>query len=215
MPDNAPPGRRERRRVAALGHAARAAARPFMTHGDEATTMEQIAAAADLAKGTLYHHASSKEAVLANWMHRTPAEDAPRLRASLERPRSFEGKLRRLFAESARWMQAHRAWLLSYFRHRCLHIGSGVGAARAHVPRDPAAVFTWLIAQAPHDGTPRTGPAAEHLAALRHQLHFVAPMRWLTVPGRTLGDAFGAAIGLFLHGAGAPAPAAPRNRRPA
>lgn len=213
MPDNAPPGRRERRRVATLDHVARTAARLFKTHGYEATTMEQIAAAADLAKGTLYNHFPTKEAVLAHWMHQTLAEDAPRLRASLDRPGTFEDKLRRLFAESARWMQAHRAWLLPYFRHRFLHIESEVGAA--HAPRDLAAVFTWLIAQAQRDGTLRTGLAAEHLAALLHQLYFAALMRWLMTPGRALGDEFGAAIDLFLHGAGATAPAGPRNRRSA
>lgn len=211
MPDTAPPGRRERRRASTLDQIARTAAALFDAQGFEATTMEQIAAAADVAKGTLYNHFPAKEAVLAHWMHQTLADDAPRLRAALDRPGSFEDKLTRLFGESAQWMQAHREWLLPYFRHRFLHIDSEVGAARAHPPRDLAAVFAWLIAQAQHDGALRTDLAAEHLAALLHQLYFAALMRWLTLPGRTLSDEFAAAIDLFLGGARAPA--APRGRR--
>ena len=215
MPDHAPPGRRERRRAGTLDHVARVAADLFEARGYDATTMEQIAAAADVAKGTLYNHFPTKEAVLAHWMHLTLADDAPRLRASLDRPGSFEDKLTRLFAESAQWMQAHRAWLLPYFRHRFLHIDSEVGAARSQRPRDLAAVLAWLIAQAQRDGTLHTGLTAEHLAALLHQLYFAALMRWLTVPGRALSDEFAAAVELFMRGAAAPVPAAPRTRRPA
>jgi len=173
--------------------------------------MEQIADAADVAKGALYNHFATKEAVLAHWMHLTLADDAPRLRASLDEPGTFEDKLTRLFAESAQWMQAHRAWLQPYFRHRFLHIDSEVGAARPQAPRDLAAVFAWLIAQAQRDGTLRTDLAAEHLAALLHQLYFAALMRWLTVPGRALGDEFATAIDLFLGGARTRA--TPRSRR--
>jgi len=229
MPDTAPSGRRERRRAGTLDHVARTAAGLFEAQGYDATTMEQIAAAADIAKGTLYNHFPTKEAVLAHWMHQTLAEDAPRLRAALELPGSFEEKLTRLFAESAQWMQAHRPWLLPYFRHRFLHIDSEVGAARAQPPRDLAAVFAWLIALAQQGGTLRADLDAEHLAALLHQLYFAALMRWLTQPGRVLGEEFAAAIDLFLRGAstsiapggadapiapgGTVAPGAPRGRR--
>ena len=48
----------------------------------------------------------------------------------------------------------------------------------------------------------RSDLAADHLAALLHHLYFGALMRWLTVAGRDLSDEFGAAIDLFLRGAG-------------
>ncbi len=44
-------------------------------HGYESVTMEQIAAAADVARGTLYNHFPFKEAVLAYWIHGQLAKD--------------------------------------------------------------------------------------------------------------------------------------------
>ncbi|MCC7038672.1 MAG: TetR/AcrR family transcriptional regulator [Burkholderiales bacterium] len=203
LPDPAAPGRRERRRAATLDHVARTGTRLFEAQGFEATTMEQIAAAADVAKGTLYNHFPTKEAVLAHGMHLTLADDAAQLRALLERPGSFEEKLTRLFAASAQWAEAYRAWLPPYFRHRFLHIDSEVGAVRGQVPRDLVAVYAGLIGDAQEGGTLRTDLDAEHLATLLHQLYFGALMRWLTVPGRALGDEFAAAIELFVRGAAA------------
>lgn len=43
----------------------------FMKQGVDATTMEQIAAEADVAKGTLYNHFPAKEAIISAYMQRS------------------------------------------------------------------------------------------------------------------------------------------------
>ena len=79
MPVPEIPGRRERRRVQTLDHVATTAMQLFEAQGYDATTMEQIALRADVAKGTLYNHFATKEAVLAHWIHLELAADTARL----------------------------------------------------------------------------------------------------------------------------------------
>ncbi|MFS2050031.1 helix-turn-helix domain-containing protein, partial [Variovorax sp. CT11-76] len=78
MPVPEIPGRRERRRVQTLDHVATTAMQLFEAQGYDATTMEQIALRADVAKGTLYNHFATKEAVLAHWIHLELAADTAR-----------------------------------------------------------------------------------------------------------------------------------------
>src|SRR5579885_2941054 len=102
-----PPGRRDRKRLRTLEHIARTAAALFETHGYEAVTMEQIAVAADVAKGTLYNHFPVKEAVLAHWLHLELATALAALHAHLQaRPGFAEGALYVLH-HSAKWCEAH------------------------------------------------------------------------------------------------------------
>ena len=212
MPLLPSPGRRERRRTQTLDLVATTAMQLFESQGYEATTMEQIAVAADVAKGTLYNHFPTKEAVLAHWMHLTLAADAPRLRETLDAPGTFAEKLARLLDASAQWMSAHRPYLLPYFRHRFLHIDSEAASNPGEAPRDLAGVFAWLISQAQQAGVLRTDLPAEHFASLLHHLYFGALMRWLTAPDRHLATEFSAAADLFLRGA--LAPALTRSKRP-
>jgi TetR/AcrR family transcriptional regulator, regulator of autoinduction and epiphytic fitness len=214
MPLHPMPGRRERRRTQTLDLVASTAMQLFEAHGYEATTMEQIALAADVAKGTLYNHFPTKESVLAHWMHLTLAEDAPRLREALDTPGTFEEKLARLLEASADWMSKHRAYLLPYFRHRFLHIDGEHSPNAGEPPRDLAGVFAWLISQAQHEGVLRGDLPAEHFASLLHHLYFGALMRWLTAPDRDLAAEFSAAAGLFLRGALAPVLVPNRSKRP-
>jgi AcrR family transcriptional regulator len=212
------PGRRERRRAQTLDHVAATAMRLFEAGGYDATTMEQIALAADVAKGTLYNHFATKEAILAHWVHMQLAADTERLAEVVARPGSFAPRLRELLGASARWSERHRSYLLDYFRFRFLNIedelGGGSGDADGR-PRDLAGLFAQLIAQAQRDGTLRDDLAAEHLASLLHHLYFGALMRWLTLPGLVLADEFEAVVTLFVDGARAPASKASPRRRTA
>ncbi len=218
MPAPELPGRRERRRAQTLDHVAATAMRLFEAGGYDATTMEQIALAADVAKGTLYNHFATKEAILAHWVHMQLAADTERLAEVVARPGSFASRLRELLGASARWSERHRSYLLDYFRFRFLNIedelGGGSGDADGR-PRDLAGLFAQLIAQAQRDGALRDDLAAEHLASLLHHLYFGALMRWLTLPGLVLADEFEAVVTLFVDGARAPASKAPTRRRTA
>ncbi|WP_260590727.1 TetR/AcrR family transcriptional regulator [Variovorax sp. DXTD-1] len=202
MADAEPTGRRERRRAQTLDSVATIAMRLFEANGYNATTMEQIALQADVAKGTLYNHFPTKEAILAHWVHKELAEDTQRLSRLAEKPGSFESRLMQLLDASAEWSERYRAYLLDYFRFRFLNIEDELDAGDAQGrPRDLAGLFALLIAQAQQDGTLRADLPAEHLASLLHHLYFGALMRWLTQPGLVLGDEFAVIVEIFVSGA--------------
>jgi len=80
-----PSGRLDRRKQKTRHDVIAAAMRLFRRHGFDAVTMEQIAKAADIAKGTLYNHFPVKEAIVAAFLEQESlarnAERVVRMRA--------------------------------------------------------------------------------------------------------------------------------------
>lgn len=215
MPAPELPGRRERRRVQTLDLVASTAMRLFDAQGYGATTMEQIAQESDLAKGTLYNHFPTKEAILAHWVHMELAADTQRLHATIDRNADFGAQLTSLLDASAEWTERHRDYLLDYFRFRFLNIESEIGGRdETAAPRDLAGLFETLIAAAQQNGALRTDVSSGHFASLLHHLYFGALMRWLTLPGLVLRDEFAVIAELFIVGAGS-GTKPPRKRKPA
>lgn len=207
MPDIATDAsRRTRKRVQTRDHIAATAFALFDAHGYEAVTMEQIAAGADVARGTLYNHFPVKEAVLAHGLHAQLARDlAPLMRTVLAHD-SLAGRLAVLLAASAGWWEAHRHYAMPYIRYRFQQ-------ARAGHPEDAASdmvsVYAGLIAQAQEQGEldPRQAPA--RLAHYLHYLYLGALMAWLADADVSLGDELARVIDFFMRGAAAaPAPRA-------
>jgi len=73
-------GRRARKRDRTRAEIFQAAMGLFAARGFAASTVEQICAAADVAKGTFFLHFSSKAALLAEWNRELAAQLADRLR---------------------------------------------------------------------------------------------------------------------------------------
>lgn len=203
-----------------LEHIARAAASLFEVHGYDSVTMEQIAAAADVAKGTLYNHFPVKEAVLAYWLHLEMARNLAELHAGLQSRQGFAKGALYVLEHSAAWCEAHPHYLAPYLRFRFLGIGVSPSPARdSERLSDVADTFLWLITRAQESGEIRRDLDASRLALSFHHLYLSAMLRWLATPKLSLRKEFAAAVDLFLHGAssaGVPPPAkAPRSpRRP-
>ena len=196
-------GRRERKRLQTLDHLAATAFALFEQHGYDAVTMEQIAAQADVAKGTLYNHFPVKEALLAHRFHAELAEGGAQLRPLIEAQANFASRLSVLLSASADWCNARRPYLAAYFRYR---FASADLANRSHDAEKRSgldAVFTALIDAAQRSGELDTRLSAEHLAGLFEYLYLGALMRWLAradMGPRDLHAGFAAVIDLFLHG---------------
>lgn len=203
MPDLATDAsRRTRKRLQTRDHIAAAAFALFDAHGYDAVTMEQIAAAADVARGTLYNHFPVKEAVLAHGLHAQLARDLePLMRTVLARD-SVAERLATLLTASAGWWEAHRHYAMPYIRYRFQQ-------ARDGHPQDGASdmvpVYAGLIAQAQERGEldPRQAPA--RLAHYLHYLYLGALMAWLGDADLPLGDELARVVEFFMRGA-APAP---------
>ena len=223
-PTSAPPGRRDRKRVQTLEHLARTAAALFEAHGYEPVTMEQIAAAADVAKGTLYNHFPVKEAVLAHWLHLELATNLAALHARLESTAGFAAGARLVLDHSASWCEAHPDYLAPYLRFRFLGIGTEPSPSRdSEQLSDIADTFAWLVRRAQAQGELRDDLDAARLALSFHHLYLGAMLRWIAEPRLKLRKEFAAAVDLFLHGAAlpaqaprkAPAKVAPKSRKKA
>ena len=211
-----PAGRRQRKRSQTLDHLAATAFDLFETHGYDAVTMEQIAAQADVAKGTLYNHFPVKEALLAHQFHGELAAGLQQLRAALDGLGSFQARLCYLLSASADWCEARRGYLPHYLRFRFLDLGpgrfgkggggNGKGNDEGNGQATPGRsgmdlAFDALMAAAQHSGELRRDLPSRQLATLFHHLYLGALMRWLAAPAADLRAEFAAIVDLFFHGA--------------
>ena len=212
-PDNA--GRRERKRSRTLDHLAATAFALFEAQGYDAVTMEQVAAEADVAKGTLYNHFPVKEALLAHWIHAELAAHLDLLAADVARQTSFAPRIWAVLNSAVVWCEGHRAYLPHYLRFRFLDINAAALGEAGAMSNGVDRLFEAAIEASQRAGELREDLSAAHLAALFNHLYLGALMRWLTVPGLKLEAEFAAIVTLFVMGAEAPpkqrGPVPPRN----
>ncbi|MGO1001601.1 TetR/AcrR family transcriptional regulator [Lysobacter sp. CA196] len=209
QPEPAPEaGRRERKRNQTLDHLAATAFGLFEARGFEAVTMEQIAEAADVAKGTLYNHFPVKEALLAHQFHGELASAMGVMEGlsdgSDERV-GFVSHLSSWLEASAQWYEGRRAYLPHYLRFRFRQVDA---AARA---RDDVGersgmerLFEAWIEAGQGRGELRDDLSPAHLASLLQHLHLAALMRWLASADGDLENEFAAIVAIFVHGASRP-----------
>jgi AcrR family transcriptional regulator len=192
-------GRRERKRQEKLDHIAQTAHGLFEAHGYDAVTMEQLAGAADVAKGTLYSHFPVKEAVLAHWLHMQLEQDLDRLLPLCLAESNFKRGMRKLLDASASGLERHREYMLPYLRYRFTNVGdpqANANDARSDLVR----AYHALITAAQKSGELRPAQPAERLALFFHFLYLAALMRWLAAPKSDLREELAAALDLFLKG---------------
>lgn len=188
------PGKRER----TAEHIVQTAYGLFERHGYDAVTMEQIALAAGVAKGTLYNHFPVKEALIRHRMHADLARALPGLLASFPPGADCAGKLRLFLRESARYTVAARDYVPHYLRYRVAQGPLARDEGRSGLNR----VYTHLLAEGQARGEIAAEPPAEVLADMLGHLHLSALTRWLATPGLELEAAFDQMLGLFLKGCG-------------
>lgn len=192
--------RNTRKRQRTRDHLAQAAAALFEKHGYEAITMEQIAAAADVARGTLYNHFPVKEAVLAHWLHTQLAEALGLLvRDALARP-SFVAQVATLLEASAAWWEEHRSFAAPYIRYRFQEVREEQGDQPTS---DMIPVYAQLIGAAQESGEVSKSAPSERLALYLHYLYLCALMNWLADSEKSLPQEFTHALDFFMQGAAA------------
>lgn len=190
-------GRRERKRLQQLDHLADTAWTLFEAEGYQAVTMERIAAAADVAKATLYKHFPVKEALLRHRFHRELRDSVSQQGALMAAEPVGAARLAKFFALSAAWSEAHRAYLLPYVQYRL---------AERRCPDDEAQrsglerIFTALIAEGQAAGLFRQDMRAAALAVYLEFLYLAALLRWLTDAASDLPQEFTQMLSLFLGG---------------
>lgn len=112
------PSRRERKQQESADHISRTAMALFAERGYANTTMEEIARAADVAKGTLYSRFPVKEAILSHFILAEMRTAAPALMAELQSLDSYRARLQAYFRQSAHFAERYREYLRPYLQYR-------------------------------------------------------------------------------------------------
>lgn len=199
MPPCPPADRRSRRRERTAEDILAAAVALFAEQGWSATTMEQIAARADVAKATLYSHFPVKEAILVAQMQQELRMHWPAFELRLREAADTRARLLALFEMAVPWLAAHRDVMAPYVAYR-LSRPRGDDSRRSGLEK----LFTAIVERGCADGEIRRDlPVA--VLVLHLQFAYLAEiLRWLEAPdgGHDLGAALAALVGLFLDGAG-------------
>lgn len=100
--------RRERKKERTRQTIVDAALALFQKQGFETTTMEQIAEEADIAKGTLYNHFPSKEAIIGEYMHYVIRDNKNLLQQIINECADTKSRLLTLMKMMSKWNEQNR-----------------------------------------------------------------------------------------------------------
>lgn len=193
--------RLDRRKQKTRNDVITAAMRLFRRHGFDAVTMEQIAEAADIAKGTLYNHFPVKEAIVAAYLDR---ESLARNAERVVRMRALPGTRARLTASLTELIEAVRAQPAIFERYFTYRTQQMVSLRRdANQVSGLRMLEGEIIRLGQERGELRRDLPVEFLEALYEFSFIVVAQRYYHAPG-----AFDAArtirqcVELFMNGAG-------------
>jgi TetR/AcrR family transcriptional regulator, cholesterol catabolism regulator len=178
---NETPGRRERKKRARRERIYEAARQLFLEQGYAATTVEQIAEAADVAQTTFFNHFQSKDAVLREMTGEISAHLEAMLQQELATSDTAERRIRRFATQALRALGATEG-LAREVLLELLRKSSGPGTALPYLAsvREP---FTTIVREGQSAGDVRRDLEPTLLAELVIGLLNTALLGWLNDPG--------------------------------
>lgn len=178
---NETPGRRERKKRARRERIYEAARQLFLEQGYAATTVEQIAEAADVAQTTFFNHFQSKDAVLREMTGEISAHLEAMLQQELAAADTAERRIRRFATNALRALGATEG-LAREVLLELLRKASGPGTALPYLAsvREP---FTTIVREGQSAGDVRRDLEPSLLAELVIGLLNTALLGWLNDPG--------------------------------
>ncbi|RFP17513.1 TetR/AcrR family transcriptional regulator [Duganella sp. BJB488] len=170
----------------------------FEDQGYEAVTMESIAQAADVARGTLYKHFSSKEAFIQHRFHHDLMVRRADMRAVMAAMPTVAERFLYMFQNEAAYAESMRPYAAPYLYHRL----RGQKIQQHPIERDSfEGLIADLIRQGQQDGEIVTDTSAEQMAEYVVFLRLATLMRWIAMPDVPLAPLFAEMVQLFLNGA--------------
>jgi AcrR family transcriptional regulator len=192
-------GRRERKKDETKRKIIDVALELFHRQGFAATTMEQIADTADVAKGTLYNHFSTKEAIVGEYMRRTVRENEPDAVKFFKELPDTRSRLYVFMEKIAEWTELNKEIVGIYVSYRMQNLfrpqdereGSGFESLLAKI-----------IGHGQASGELRKNISQEKLVKYFEVLHAMTLRNWLVEPEEfPLQQNLIEAVDLFLTGA--------------
>lgn len=112
------PGRRERKKEMVRERILEAAMDLIAKNGFDSVTMEAIAEAGDVAKGTLYNYFPAKEAILGAYVQKSAAELAPVVDRIVAATTDTRSRLVAVLREHVRWIEGRQELIEKYISWR-------------------------------------------------------------------------------------------------
>jgi len=170
----------------------------FQAQGFDATTMEQVAAAADVVRGTLYNHFPVKEAIVVYWLHAQLAEALGPLMTEAMARSSFLARVATLLDASAQWWSQYRGFAAPYVRHRFQEVREDQGDEPTS---DIIPAYALLVREGQASGELSPAIDADRLASYLHFLTLCALLDWVADPKTGLAQRYADALEFFMEGA--------------
>ncbi|WP_374354981.1 TetR/AcrR family transcriptional regulator [Chitinimonas sp.] len=189
-------GRRERKRQLTAELLANTAFALFEAHGFDNVSMEQIAEAADVAKGTLYKHFPVKEALLTHYLHAMVQTQLPVLQQAMASETDSLQRITRYFRAASVWAQRHQRYMPYYLEHRL----SQPIRAQDRQRSGTESILIGLISDAQAQGRLRADHDASLLTSYLQTQYLTALLRWVMQADADLDRELDAMLDLFLHG---------------
>ena len=187
-------GRRERKLQDTKSHIGDVAWGLFDAHGYENVTMETIAEAADVAKGTLYKHYQAKESLIQHRIDQICLERQESITAAVIAMPTSVKRFEYLFREIEPYLESMRSYVFPYLLFMC----SPNNGSRAPTIFDTSLVELLRLGQVTGDIV--TEMPAERMAEYLTFLRLVSLMRWVKDPESNLREVTNEMLNLFLNG---------------
>lgn len=173
----------------------------FNRQGFDQTTVEQIAEAADVAKGTIFNHFPVKEAIVLAHVQRKLKEIRPDIAEKVESMPDARSRLAALFTLTNEWFQNS---LKEDVRRRYMKymIQTLLDTARNQEARSGYGdILQSIISMGQEKGEIRRDIPADTLAIYLDWQNALVMTAWLSFPEKSLIDMINRMTDLFLNGA--------------
>ncbi len=191
-------GLRARKSHATLSHIGATAWAMFEAYGFDAVSMESIALAADVAKGTLYKYFPLKESLIGHKFDSDRREQAKKINETVIARKTCAERLSLRFQIEAQYIEKMRRYVTPYLRYKLAEQSSSLPSA---TPGAGEIFIAELLAVGQATGEITSTIAAAHLAEYLRLLRLAVLVRWLQTPGASLNAMNEEMLRLFLRGA--------------
>lgn len=152
----------------------------FRTRGFDATTMDQIAAEADVAKGTLYNYFPQKEAIISEYWQDSVKTTSAQIATMLHSLPDTKSRLKALFRKAAEWLKKQDVITSVYIRYRMQNIGDCEKNKSLRSGFED--ILISLISVGQEAGDIRNDVDVRQLAGYLEMMYLLVCLRWLADP---------------------------------
>lgn len=189
--------RQSRKLQAVVDHIGEVAWEMFEAADFESVSMEAIAIAADVAKGTLYKHFPVKEALIGHRFDADRREQAGKINAAVMAKETCAERLSLRLQKEARYIVKMRAYMAPYLRYK---LSAQQPSITAMTTGSMEILIAEVIAAGQAAGEITSTISAMHLTEYLRVLRLAVLMRWLHTPSASLNTMNDEMLRLFLSG---------------